>query len=242
MKVKERPKVYRYSSIAYVIDSLARREITLLNPSSWADKNDSLYISLYKQYREVGNVFASCYTLSKETFQHWYIFGGSSAGAFIEYDRTKLEACFETLKVAGHKLRYTEVEYLTLEKVEKAQATLERFPFLKRWGFESEQEYRVIVESDDKNLISYPIKIPIGVINRIVINPWLPRTVVQSLRETIHSINGCENLAVDHSRLIESARWMAAGVRKLSGHLRTKSPVYKKLQKKIPRERLLGGG
>jgi len=232
MKAKDRTKVYRYSSIAYVIDALTRREIRLLDPSSWIDKNDSLYMNFYKQFRGVANVFASCCTLSKETFQHWYIFGGSSAGAFIEYDRAKLEACFEALKTKGHKLRYESVSYLTLERVEKPQATLERFPFLKRWGFEAEKEYRIIAETNDETLISYPIPIPLSAINRIVINPWLPRSVVDSLREVIHSIEGCENLKVDHSRLIESDRWMAAGVKRLSGHIRNKDPAYKKLRKK----------
>jgi hypothetical protein len=237
MNTRERPKVYRYSSIAYVIDALTRREITLLNPSSWADKNDSLYINLYKQFRGVANVFASCCTLSKETFQHWYIFGGSSAGAFIEYDRVKLEAHFETLKAEGHKLRYEDVMYLTLEKVEGPLAKLERFPFLKRWGFEAEKEYRVIVETDDENVISYPIPIPLNAINRLVINPWLPRPVVESLKDAIHSIDGCEDLKVDHSRLIESDRWMVAGIKKLSGHLRTASPAYQKLRKKISKKK-----
>jgi len=232
MKRATETKVYRYSNIAYIIDALARGEMVLLDPSSWEDKNDSQYIDLYRQYREVAGVFASCCTLSRETFHHWYIFGGSSAGAFIEYDRAELEACLEGLKSGGHKLRYKPVKYLTLENVEKSTASLKNFPFLKRFGFQSEKEYRVIVETDDETMTSYPIPIPIDVIRRIVINPWLPKSVVSSLRERIRSIPGCDRLSVDHSRLIKSDRWIAAGIKKLTGHIRSKRPAYKKLRKK----------
>jgi hypothetical protein len=238
MTSSDKSRVYRYTNIAYIIDALARGQMTLLNPSSWVDKNDSLYIDLYRQYRGVAAVFASCCTLSKETFHHWYIFGGSSSGAFIEYDRAQLEACFEALKVQGHKLRFEEVDYLTLPKVEKQNVSLDSFPFLKRWGFESEEEYRVIVESDDDDVISYAIPIPISAVQRIVINPWLPGPVVDSLKERIRSIAGCEELQVDHSRLIESNRWMAAGIKKLAGHVRRKTPAYKKLRKKSSKKKV----
>ncbi|HEX3664381.1 MAG TPA: hypothetical protein VHU23_04010 [Rhizomicrobium sp.] len=237
MKSSDNSKVYRYTSIAYVIDALSRREMTLLNPSSWVDKNDSLYISFYKQYRNVAHVFATCCTLSKETFQHWYIFGVSSAGAFIEYDRATLEACFEELKLQGHSLRFDEVQYLTLENVEKPTVSLESFPFLKRWGFGPEKEYRVIAETNNHDAISYPIPIPLNVIRRVVINPWLPRSVVDSLKARIRSIDGCEKLKVDHSRLIESDRWIAAGVRKLSGHLRTSAVPRRTRPKKVVRKK-----
>ena len=229
-------KVYRYSSIAYIIDAIARSQITLVDPASWADKNDSFFIDLYRQYRGVAAVFASCCTLSKETFHHWYVFGGSSAGAFIEYDRARLEACFDTLKTQGHKLRFEKVTYLTLQDVEGPQATLDRLPFLKRWGFDAEKEYRVIVETDDEEMIAYPLAVPNSAIRRIVVNPWLPRSVVDSIKTRIQGIDGCEKLKVDHSRLIESDRWKAAGIRKLAGYRRTIDPTFKKLRKKPSRK------
>jgi hypothetical protein len=231
MKNRTNAKVYRYSSIAYVLDALARKEMTLLDPKSWADKNDSLYVDLYKQYRGAGAVFASCCTLSTETFHHWYVFGGTHAGAFIEYDRTELESCFKSLKAQGHKIRYAKVKYFTLGRVEK-DATLNSLPFLKRWGFQSEREYRVIVETDDESHLAYRIPIPMAAINRVVINPWLPDPVVETLRARIHSISECANLTVDHSRLIDSDRWKAAGIRMVAGYKRRHNPVYKRLREK----------
>ena len=60
----------------------------------------------------------------------------------------------------------------------------------------------------------------IASVARVVINPWLSKDVVQSIRACIQSIPGCENLRVNHSRLIDSDKWQAAGIRRLSAHMR----------------------
>lgn len=186
-KKRKKTLVRRYTSIAYLLDALSRQELTLLDPKSWADKNDSFFVDLYRQYRGVHAVFASCCTLSSETFHHWYVFGGSSAGAFIEYDRESLEDCLRTRKTEGHLVRFAAVKYFTLKRV-KSEATLQNLPFAKRWGFQAEKEYRVIAETDNDEMLTYPLSVPISAVRRVVINPWLPEAVVRTIRAQIHSI------------------------------------------------------
>jgi hypothetical protein len=41
---------------------LARRELTLLDPSSWDDRNDSLFLEQYREKRGLQSVLALCFT------------------------------------------------------------------------------------------------------------------------------------------------------------------------------------
>lgn len=230
---KER-SVYRYTNIAYVLDALARKQLTLLDPKSWTDRNDSLYVDLYRQYRKAGSVLAACFTISNETFHHWHVFGGSSAGACIEYKRSMLETYLDQHRGRGHDIRFEKVKYVTLPKL-GTQSTLENLPFLKRWGFQAEKEYRVIVEADDDELSTFNIPVPIAAIRRVVINPWLPDEVVQTLRQRINTMSDCENVVVEHSSLIDNDVWKANGIRMVAGHLRAVDPVYEKLRKRSRR-------
>jgi hypothetical protein len=222
----ERNVVSRYSSIANVIDTLTRRELSLLNPSSWIDKNDSQFVEFYRQYKGAPAVYAACFTLSNETFHHWYVFGRESAGAYLEFDTVAQEAHLGRLKKEGHKLRYESVQYFTLSGIGDPKISLDQFPFAKRWGFQAEKEYRIIIESE-AIAVSCQIPVPLRAVARVVINPWLSKDVVHSIRSCIHSIEGCEMLRVDHSRLIDSDKWQAAGIRRLSAHLRKTDPAYK---------------
>lgn len=232
----ERNVVSRYSSIANVIDTLTRQELSLLNPSSWIDKNDSQFVEFYRQYKGAPAVYAACFTLSNETFHHWYVFGRESAGAYLEFDTALLEAHLAGLRKKGHKLRYQAVEYFALAAIEDPKISLEQFPFAKRWGFQAEKEYRIIIESD-AIAVSCQVPIPLQTVARVVINPWLSKDVVQSIRACIQSIPGCENLRVNHSRLIDSDKWQAAGIRRLSAHLRKTDPAYKKPKRRRARKK-----
>lgn len=223
--------VTRYSSIAHVIDCLARKELPLLDPKSWIDRNDSLFMDFYRQHRKVPAVFAACATRSKETYHHWHVFAGQAAGAAIEFDRQKLEAHLRALQKQRHKLRFGIVRYLTLKRIEGGEAELQDFPFVKRWGFQAEKEYRIISECDDSDAVMLSIPLPIKIVRRIIINPWLPSQVVESLKDRIQSIAECEKLRVSHSHLIASDRWKAAGVRIVNGYRRSRDPRYRALRK-----------
>lgn len=43
--------IRRYTSIPGVIDTLRRRQLPLLDPQYWDDRNDSYFMRLYKEYR-----------------------------------------------------------------------------------------------------------------------------------------------------------------------------------------------
>jgi hypothetical protein len=50
---------------------LKEQKITLLDPESWEDKNDSHFMSLYRKKKSLKSVLALCFTQASETFHHW---------------------------------------------------------------------------------------------------------------------------------------------------------------------------
>ena len=50
-------------------------------------------------------------------------------------------------------------------------------------------------------------------IKRIVLNPWMPEPFRTSVSETLRTIEGCENLRITQSRLINSEAWKRYAVK-----------------------------
>lgn len=222
--------VRRYTNIAAIIDVLTRKQLALLDPLTWDDRNDRHFMNLYQQHVAAKKIYAACCTLSNETYHHWHVFGGSPIGAYLEFDRDRLEAHLATLK-KNHDLRFGVVAYYTLETIEEREIGPDDLPFAKRWGFQAEKEYRIIVSGKDKEQTSYSIPMPINLIGRVVVNPWLPQSVYDSLRNLLRKIDGCEKLRVAKSRLIDSTRWKVAGIKIVAGEKRRRRAPQKKKKK-----------
>lgn len=52
----------RYTDLTSLMYLLHKRKITLLDPASWDDKNDSHYLTLYKEKRKLRSVLALCFS------------------------------------------------------------------------------------------------------------------------------------------------------------------------------------
>ena len=109
-------------------------------------------------------------------------------------------------------MSFGEVDYLRLEEVERLTgADLEDLPFFKRFAFKPEEEYRIVVETTQPQEAIVSLEMPLAWIGRILLNPWLPERVAQSVKATLQEIDGCEELIVERSHMIENARWKRAG-------------------------------
>lgn len=135
--------IRRYSSIAATIDILRRKELPLLDPQNWDDRNDRYFMNLYRERKKLGGLYGLCAATCSETYHHWRVFTNAADGACIEIRRQDLEASLDELEGA----RYGEVEYLKLEEVETLGPNdCDNLPFVKRVGFQPEDEYRIIAE------------------------------------------------------------------------------------------------
>lgn len=139
---------------------------------------------------------------------------GSSTGlngrSLLELKRISLEAALGALP----NVRCGDVNYLILADVEQlTRKDVDRLPFVKRSGFAAEEEYRIILESDEPQTAAQSIELPINLIGGVYLNPWLPKSIADSVITTVRNIPGCAKLTVRRSYLIDSARWKEAGDR-----------------------------
>lgn len=193
----------RYTDVPALIYLLKHRAITLLDPGSWDDTNDSHCMSEYKTKHSLKTVLALCFTQTSETYHHWRVFAGSSSGVCITFNRDEL------LRVIGSTpgIKCKPVDYLTLDKLRKNNTAVARLPFIKRHGFQDESEFRIIYESKEESFLTKDIEIPLSSIEKITLSPWIPKALTTSMKETIQSIKGCKKIKIVRSTLISNAEW-----------------------------------
>lgn len=80
----------RYTDIPALVYLLTERKITLVDPQSWDDANDSYYLSLYREKKKLGSVLALCFTQTSERYHHWRVFAHGSGGVCVSFKRSEL--------------------------------------------------------------------------------------------------------------------------------------------------------
>ncbi|HAN5191981.1 TPA: DUF2971 domain-containing protein, partial [Escherichia coli] len=101
----------RYTNLPSLLYMLTMKKITLLDPKSWDDKNDSLFLDNYTKYKNLKKTLALCMTRKSETYHHWSVFTTRENGVCIVFDYEKLIAHLNSLKDIIH----GDVKYMTLK-------------------------------------------------------------------------------------------------------------------------------
>jgi len=196
----------RYTDIPALLYLLQNKKLTMLDPSSWDDLNDALYLSIYKEKKHLESVLALCFTEVSETYHHWRVFAGGSSGICIKFLRKQLLR--ELLKTNG--IRYEKIKYPPLDEIRKNEPTCDELPFIKRYGFRDDSEYRIIYESK-KLMKTKDINIPLSCIDRITLSPWIPKKLSTSLKEIIRSLTPDLEIKVFKSTLVSNEEWKTIG-------------------------------
>lgn len=197
----------RYTDMPALIYLLSKKKLTLLDPESWDDSNDSHYLGLYREKRRLRSVLALCFTQADETYHHWRIFAAGPSGVCIRFKREELLQAVR--KQSG--VRLGSVSYLTLSRIRNATLKTKELPFLKRFAFEHEKEFRIIFESEKTSLPSLDIAIPLSCIQRVTLSPWLHDAVSPHVKRALRAIDGCARLEIVRSTLIGNDEWKALG-------------------------------
>lgn len=177
-----------------------------MNPSSWDDKNDSYFVQAYRERKGYGSVLALCLTGAGTTYHHWKVFTHGASGACIYFNHAKFLAWLEAeTSIIGR-----EVKYKTLAQVAKTPPELDDLPFVKRKAYEHEEEFRLLYTSARKSVPAMSFELPLDVIERVVLNPWLPPATVAAVRDVIQRIEGCETLDVLRATVIKNDDWQRA--------------------------------
>jgi hypothetical protein len=227
----------RYTHLESLRNILCTKSLTLLDFQKWEDKNDSHFLRLYKEERKLKSVLALCLTSASERFHLWHVFGpkrerrslrgarkslgcspynGSSPlariGVRIRFDRAQLIEAISK----HHGVTCDDIDYITharlkaLAKVRKGTDPISKLPFIKRYGFRDESEFRIIYESKTRSVSTQPIPIPISCIDRIVFSYKLNYRDYRTIRSELRLMDGCQGLDIRRSNLTESKTWQHA--------------------------------
>lgn len=193
----------RYTELPFLIDMLQSREIALVNPKFWDDRNDAYYLQQFGAATGLKSVFCLCLTETNETYHHWRVFSHGSGGTCIEFHRGMLQE--DIGKVPD--VRADSVIYRTLKDMRSNPPATDELPFLKRYAFSDEMEFRIFVARQSHTDGIFRIPIRLGSISRIMLSPWLPKSVATHTKQTLRSIRGCSKLKIYRSTLVENESW-----------------------------------
>lgn len=198
----------RYTELPALVHLLTERKITLLDPQSWDDTNDSHYLALYREKKKLKSVLALCFTQADEAYHHWRVFAPGAGGVCIKF---KHSALVKAVKKSPD-VRMEPVQYLTLSQNRREnKLKIEDLPFLKRYAFQHESEFRLLYESTAKNVSTLDIDIPLTAIDRITLSPWLHSALAPHLKQLLKSIDRCSGLEIVRSTLISNDVWKRRG-------------------------------
>jgi hypothetical protein len=197
----------RFTDLTALMYLLHKRKITLLDPASWDDKNDSHYLTQYKEKRKLTSVLALCFMQTDERYHHWSVFAPGASGVCIKFNRDKFLAA-----VGKHAhVHMKPVTYLKLDEIRKKKLKVAELPFLKRHAFEHECEFRMIYTSKTDKLSSLDIALPLSCVEKITLSPWMHPSLSENVKKTLRAIGGCEDLDIVRSTLIGNAEWKSLG-------------------------------
>lgn len=204
--VRVLPSLRRYTTLPILLNLVKEKQLTLVSPTSWADRNDSFYLELYMKARKAKSVLALCLSEAGETFHHWKVFTQGSDGVCIQFHREVLLDSLSSIE----NLLYGPVDYVEINKAKPP--TLERLPFLKRFPYRDEKEYRLVYIDREHEIDFKRFPIPLTAIEKITLSPWLPENLRRVVSETICSVAGCA-VQVSNTTLLDNERWKNLGRR-----------------------------
>ena len=193
----------RYTDLPALLHLLSSRQITLLDPKTWDDKNDSYFMSVYKHRKKLKSVLALCFSQSPETYHHWRVFSNGPAGVCIVFHR---QALLDDL-TKDPQVSVGSMNYLTMTDARKKAFLVDELPFIKRYGYRPESEFRVLYTSATAELPALNFSIRISSIRSVSLSPWMHTTLSRSVVSAIRSVDGCNKLKVSRSTLISNEQW-----------------------------------
>ncbi len=191
MKSKNQPRkqssiLSRYTTLPVLMDIIERKCVTLLPPDFWEDRNDREVMLEYKERRSLTCLLAVCFSQGDETIHHWNAFAKGAAGCRIDLHLPTVIS-----SVANRKgFRHGKVSYKKIHKLTDSDLSDKKIPFIKRWPYRIEEEYRIIYESgrsDDCGRKELNVQIPLDCIRSITFSQDMPESVFKSIKTQLGS-------------------------------------------------------
>ena len=199
-------KLNRFTTLPILLDILASKRLVLLNPETWADRNDSKILLAYKMRQGFENIFALCFAERSETIHHWNTFADGISGCCIEFDKMQLQKHLSTLDG----VRCGSVVFLTKDNLKSRAHDDLKTPFTKRWAYKIEDEFRVIWESKKKdlNVDCYVVNIDLEMITKITMSQKMPEPIYLTIRDHLVKSLKVPLKKINRSTIFENQVWI----------------------------------
>lgn len=207
-------KLFRYTSLPVLLDILSKQQLTLLNPKTWDDSNDSYYLELYKKRKKLKTLLALCFTSRSETYHHWKVFSDGISGVYIQFDKDILLTSLDSLSGIG----YESVKYPLIKKLRSAPPELEELPYLKRRPYRDEKEFRVIYKNKFEEYPTKSLDFKLEAIKKIKLSPCLPNGISKTVKDVIKGIDGSSKIRVSKTTLVENKVWKNIATKSMKSH------------------------
>ena len=201
------PILRRYTNLASALHVLQNKCLTLLTPNTWDDRNDAFFMNEFKSRRGAKSVLALCFANAPELYHHWRVFSHGSDGVCLEFDKLKLEASLPQ----DERIRTGLVRYRTIAQAGPNTLPTDDLPFVKRFAFKDEVEFRVVCTDMNEAKEFEQLQIPLSCISRVTLSPWLSKPLSDAVKNAIRSLKGCANIKVYRSTLINNEKWKRLG-------------------------------
>lgn len=209
--MKSKDYLLRYTNFTALMYLLHKQKLSLLDPKTWSDKNDCEYLNLYKRAHGYKSVRALCLTSADETAHHWQAFGGGADGIRIEFHTDRLIECIEA---ANQGIVHGPVEYKKINELGGNALKVADMPFIKRYVFRGEEEYRLLHFSmDDLGDKTIELDLDLSAIRRIYFSNAIHKNLFKEMKSLISKIPGCSELAISQSTLNNNRKWILIGER-----------------------------
>jgi hypothetical protein len=202
-EANKRKVIFRYTNLPSLIDILIHKRLTLLSPLGWEDKNDTDLINEFLRRTGYKSLRALCFTQETETFHHWKIFASGEAGIRVDFHESAIQSAASQSGVTFRPILYKTVNEFTAHPL-----SLDDLPFIKRNPYRHEGEMRLISVHEAEESSSAYIPIGVDAIDEITLSPFLHKDLSIGLKSVLRNIDGCSDLKINHSKLIEYDRWI----------------------------------
>lgn len=196
-------KLNRFTNLPILIDLLERQKLVLVRPSTWDDKNDTSLLELYKERKELSDLFVLCFSYESETIHHWKSFADGVSGCCIEFDGKKIINVFETVN-----LNHGKIKYKTIRGVNPKNVCVKDLPFRKRYPYRIESEYRAIWEGEPNSENTFEINISMDIIRLITFGPNMPESIFKTLKELLEDKYPILQGKINRSTILENQNWI----------------------------------
>lgn len=196
-------KLNRFTTLPFLLDMLNRKKLTLVNPNYWEDYNDRETMDAYRKKTNAESIYALCFTHKNETIHHWNAFANGTSGCCIEFSPTKLIEILDRGNVSHKK-----TEYIRIKDLSSLEITTKELPYVKRYPFAPENEYRIIATSKEKQKAIFEIDIDIQIIRRITLSNKMPENVFESNKKILLQIAPQLKGKIYHSTLYGNNNWI----------------------------------